>query len=501
MTEVGLWMRRRTIASALAILSASGAANAQTVLWGQAPTDQGQNNAPVYQVPQAPVYAPQQIIQTDPNAPIYYETVPRSPAPVYINPQPSYPAPVESAPPAWRIAPPAENLQNRGPTYEVISPAPLPSRQTDIAPPPPSVFTPEPRSQSSRPDAVREFASELEALITLAERYRAASPGFIEDLKELADKYETLPLEVVVTDPPKSSPKAQTDALFGGQDNETTVAAVPELDPEGEASQEPFETPIESEAPAQPEAQVIAEPNEAELPATSASEPEPEMVEMPADLPPTSAAIVYLRDDFADGDFVNGTTWAVRQGVWEVDPLFGLRAKFQRDPEPASITPSDLLQYLIGSETPINDAEPENNAALIEAQVSLGNAFSLVANITDHAGEGATHFIVHQGGANWLGYRLELRGGVRPLVVLTRRGASGYKDIMKVEAPGLTTGKSHQLRWARLSDGQMFVLIDGKPVITARDTVFQQGWTGVGYFIAGGDVSLRNIRIAEPVEQ
>jgi hypothetical protein len=161
-----------------------------------------------------------------------------------------------------------------------------------------------------------------------------------------------------------------------------------------------------------------------------------------------------------------------------------------------------LLQYLIGDAKPeAPAATADNGAALIEAQTNIGNAFSLVATVTDHGGEGAAHFIMHQGGANWLGYRLELRAGPRPLVVLARRGSSGYKDIMKVEAPAFSTGKPHQLRWARLSDGQMFVLIDGRPIITARDTVFRQPFTGFGYFTAEADISMRNIRIAEPVEQ
>ena len=231
-------------------------------------------------------------------------------------------------------------------------------------------------------------------------------------------------------------------------------------------------------------------------------EPDPEPQELPQALPPTSAAVVYLRDDFSDGDYLTNPTWSVRQGQFTVDPAFGLRPALPETSEPAQVTPQTLLQYLIGDAKPeAPKPSGESGASLIEAPVAIGNAFSLVTTITDHGGEGAAHFIVHQGGANWLGYRLELRAGPRPLVVLARRGSSGYKDIMKVEAPAFTTGKPHQLRWARLSDGQMFVLIDGRPVITARDTVFRQPWTGFAWVTADAGVSMRNIRIAEPVER
>ena len=492
-------MRRNTIVSALALIGFGGAANAQTVLWEQTPNDATTGTAPVYQAPSAQGYVPGGLPQPVQSPPIYYENAPRAPAPVYIDPQPAYTPPAETQPPPlWQVVPqrPAPAAPQAGPVYQVpgAQPAPPPAPVL-AAPPQPAPGVDVPVARSAQPDAVRSFARELDALISLAERYRAASPGFIEDLKDLAEKYETIPLEPVTAAAGPDDP----DALFGGDDNESTVAALPPPPPPPEVTPEPEEAAV---APAE------TAPETGEAVATVVA-PAPEQVpeaevvttEMPGELPPTTSAIVYLRDDFADGDFVNGTNWAVRQGSWQVDPTFGLRAVSQSQRDDATITPSDLLQYLIGTDTPASETEPENNAALIEAQSSIGNAFSLVANITDHAGEGATHFIVHQGGANWLGYRLELRGGIRPLVVLTRRGASGYKDISKVEAPGLTTGKSHQLRWARLSDGQMFVLIDGKPVITARDTVFQQGWTGFGYFIAGGDVSLRNIRIVQPVEQ
>ena len=64
-----------------------------------------------------------------------------------------------------------------------------------------------------------------------------------------------------------------------------------------------------------------------------------------------------------------------------------------------------------------------------------------------------------------------------------------------------TTGKQHELRWARLSDGQMIVLLNNRPIITSRDTVFREDWKGFAFFNAGGDVSIRALRISAPVER
>jgi len=511
-------MFRTTAASLLALATAILPAQAQTVLYGEQPTAR-----PAFPQPQPYFVEPQQAPLA--TQPLYYETIP-VPQPPAIQPPVVYEpeqgvrsfrvipqqgvTPTQPFAPAERYQPPRPQSQDI--FVEPAAPRQVQPRQTQprqtqpmAAPVNPQARqtartdTPEPAITES--EALQDFSDELSRIVSLGERYRAASPGFLEDLRSLAAKYSDLPVradsaegsepparaELVGPPPPSDPPSAEeppVDTLEATGDAEVAMSAesVPGPEPVGEPD---------------PESAIVLAPD---------LEPEPEMAaepqELPQALPPTSAAVVYLRDDFADGEYLSNPSWNVRQGQFTVDPAFGLRPFSPEAAEPAQVTPQALLQYLIGDgkpETPVPTGD--SGASLIEAQTDIGNAFSLVTTITDHGGEGAAHFIMHQGGANWLGYRLELRAGPRPLVVLARRGSSGYKDIMKVEAPAFTSGKPHQLRWARLDDGQMFVLIDGRPIITARDTVFRQGWKGFAYFTAEADISMRNIRIAEPVER
>ena len=506
-------MPRTTAASLFALAFAALPAQAQTVLYGDPPPPQ-----PIFPQPQ-PYFGGAQPVPAQP--PLYYETVPA------VQPPPVFPddervrrfrtipqgetVPTRPIAPAERYWPPAAPAR---PDPAVAAPAPA----APVLPAPPTIARPEPRPAAPppapRPDggerpraeapvapgprvteseALRDFSTELARIVTLGERYRAATPGFLEDLRALSEKYAALPVRIETAAAPEPEPEQEEQELVGPPPPSDLLAA---------GDGEP-DAPGETEMAMAPEPEPEPEPDPAPEPAM-ASEPDPgaEPEELPQALPPTSAAVVYLRDDFSDGDYLSNPAWSVRQGQFTVDPAYGLRPFSPESAEPAQVTPQALLQYLIGDSKPeAPKPSGESGASLIEAPVSIGNAFSLVTTITDHGGEGAAHFIVHQGGANWLGYRLELRAGPRPLVVLARRGSSGYKDIMKVEAPAFTTGKPHQLRWARLSDGQMFVLIDGRPVITARDTVFRQPWTGFAWFTADADVSMRNIRIAEPVER
>jgi len=519
-------MLRTTTASLIALATAILPAGAQTVLYGEQPVAR-----PAFPPPQ-PYYAPppQQVpLQTQP---LYYESVPAvQPPPVVFEPEPDArrfrPVPPQALPQQGitqtRPLGPVEQYQP--PSGAIFVPPAPPASQfapsepqpvPQAAPRPPVPPQPALRAEPAAPEiteseALRDFSDELARIVSLGERYRAASPGFLEDLKELAERYRAMPV-----DPDGAEEREPEQAEFvgppppaGAPAAGTPPADPPEIDEPVEDAED--ETPGETEMAMMPEPE--PQPVPVPLPLTASDAPMdlipdgvveavPAPVELPQALPPTSAATVYLRDDFMDGDYLSNPAWNVRQGQFTVDPAFGLRPFAPEMVEPAQVTPQVLLQYLIGDGKPeVQEAAGDSGASLIEAQTDIGNAFSLVTTITDHGGEGAAHFIMHQGGANWLGYRLEVRAGPMPLVVLARRGSSGYKDIMKVEAPGFTTGKPHQLRWARLADGQMFVLIDGRPIITARDTVFRQGWKGFAYFTAEADISMRNIRIAEPVER
>ena len=368
-------------------------------------------------------------------------------------------------PPAPGQAPPGP-----APTVDVSLPAPTPEAQGDSIEAPSS---PAPAFAAPGTDRGPQMSAELDALLAVGERYRAASPGFLEDLKTLARKYrDPLPPAPtpVALDP--SAPPA-TDDLAALPEQQTTdpLAVEPNLAPSDPATVSPFDSGGEAVTVVPP-------------------------------LDPGSVSFAYLEDDFTDGEIDNNPSWRVRQGDWAVDPKYGLRAKTPEQVSDAPVSPKELLKVLLTGDAPAsNGTSAAPQAALIEAQTDIGNAFSFAARIVDHAGTGTAHFIMHQGGSNWLGYRLELRSGPRPVVVLTRRGSNGYKDITKVSAPEFTTGKEHELRWARLSTGQMIVLLNGRPIITSRDTVFRENWSGFAFFNAGGDVSIRTIRVSAPVER
>ena len=58
----------------------------------------------------------------------------------------------------------------------------------------------------------------------------------------------------------------------------------------------------------------------------------------------------------------------------------------------------------------------------------------------------------------------------------------------------LSWNSGEESNFVNTSSGQMLVILDGRPIITSRDTVFCEDWKGFAFFNAGDDVSIRVLR-------
>lgn len=450
-------MKRATATALVLALAASAtSAGAQTVLWGGSSSPASPSGgSPVYN---GPIYNPQPTTPTLPGyggglAPPTPTTTPPgygggltpipTPVPSVVRPGPIPPVP---APVATQPRPGASGglISAPDPTYQNWGggggPGGGASRWGE----------PEPQYGEWRNDEAeraQELVQNLERLLRAAERQRAADPDFLRDLRRLVDRYE-----------------GRGDFRRDGRD--------------GRGNDRPGTRPVP-----RPDVSVVQPPQ-------------------PPAPPPAPALRSYLEDTFADGDFTRGVIWTPRQGQWRVDPQNGLRSVRPAAPPVTrrQVSPQELLQaLLVGPQSiGLGAQEAPPNAALIEYAQPIGNAFTLKARVTDHsAGEGAAHLIMHQGGVNWNGYRLELRGGPEGRAVLTRRGASGYTDLANAPLRRFAPNVQHDVEWTRAPNGAMTVAVDGETLFSVTDMGFRDNWAGFAFFNAGGDFSLRAVSVQE----
>jgi len=220
-----------------------------------------------------------------------------------------------------------------------------------------------------------------------------------------------------------------------------------------------------------------------------------------------------LFDDFVDGDFTRNPTWSLVTGEFWVEQGYGLRSKAAAATPAAGasngkLSKEQLAISILGAvlqganKTKTNTApaaEPAKKAepAVLSARTRISNSFALTSKFSSWTGEGSFAFALTQGTGS-SGYRVvytpkqAARGATLDLVRVTSRGEG---RIDSVSLNDLEDQKNHSLDWTRTKDGQMAVSIDGKQVLSARDTSFRDPFDAVALINAGADVIVKSVKV------
>lgn len=220
-----------------------------------------------------------------------------------------------------------------------------------------------------------------------------------------------------------------------------------------------------------------------------------------------------LFDDFMDGDFTRNPVWSVVSGEYWVEQGYGLRSKSVAGTAATSndsngkMSKEELAISILGavlqgsnknkSNTQAAPAPVKAEPAVLSSRTRISNAFAITAQLSSWKNEGSYAVAVTQGTGS-AGYRVvynpkqAARGASIELVRVTSRG-EGRIDSASID--GLEDQKSHSLDWTRAKDGQMIVTIDGKQVLSARDTSFRDPFDAVAFVNAGADVIVKSVEV------
>lgn len=205
--------------------------------------------------------------------------------------------------------------------------------------------------------------------------------------------------------------------------------------------------------------------------------------------------VVFLYDDFKDGNYTANPVWKVSAGTWKVDTKgsnTGLSSTIGQAPS-KKITGNDVLNAILGQQ---QQAEPQSTYASIYSAVPMSNVFKMTMKFVSGNTNGPLNIGPYQGANAASAYRLVYQPGNEVGFVLQRVVGNQVTQIGTYNDPvNLEDGKVHELKWQREPTGKMRVYLDGQQLIIATDTKIAgnlDGWLNINQ---GGSYWIREIKV------
>ena len=205
--------------------------------------------------------------------------------------------------------------------------------------------------------------------------------------------------------------------------------------------------------------------------------------------------VVFLYDNFADGNYTANPVWKVSAGTWKVDTKGSTIGLSSTIGQAASnkVTGNDVLKAILGVQ---QQQEPQSTYASIYTAVPMSNVFKMTMKFVSGNVNGPLNIGPYQGASASSAYRLVYQPGNETGFVLQRVIGNQVTQVGAYNDPvNLEDGKVHELKWQREPTGKMRVYLDGQQLIIATDTKIAgnlDGWLNINQ---GGSYWIREIKV------
>jgi hypothetical protein len=208
--------------------------------------------------------------------------------------------------------------------------------------------------------------------------------------------------------------------------------------------------------------------------------------------------VVYLSEDFSDGNYLYNPGWIVDSRRFQVTGFRRLLSEvFVEKPAPAS--PSKEKTSPLGGlfkeilKTPEEEkptsAPSEPQEARIHTLVQIGPEFDIDLTLVSRSSWGSMEVVLMGGSPAVPLYRMIYRpspSAERPIEIVRERDSKSYLIDTAPQYPSLDDGATHRLQWMRDSQGRMQVMVDGKEVLTTFEIYYRDNFTGLALVNKGG---------------
>jgi hypothetical protein len=208
--------------------------------------------------------------------------------------------------------------------------------------------------------------------------------------------------------------------------------------------------------------------------------------------------VVYLSEDFADGDYRNNPTWIVGSGRFQMTGSHRLLSEVSVE-KPAPVSPSKEKTSSLGGlfkeilkkpeEEKTVDTPSAPQEARIHTLVQIGPEFEIGLTLVSRSSWGSMEIVLLGGSPAIPLYRMIYRpspSAERPIEIVRERDGKSYLIDTASQYPSLDDGATHRLQWMRDSQGKMRVMVDGKDVLATYEIYYRDNFTGLALVNKGG---------------
>jgi len=223
--------------------------------------------------------------------------------------------------------------------------------------------------------------------------------------------------------------------------------------------------------------------------------------------------VVFLSDDFSDGDYRSNPAWVVDSGSFQVNASRRLSSEVvqERPATPkASKEKSSPLSGIFRDilSTPKGESKTEAPASVVkEARIhtlaQIGPAFEVDLTLVSRSSSGSMEIVLMGGTPPIPQYRMvyyPAPSAERPIEIIRERDGRSYKIESANQYPSLDDGIPHRIQWSRDSQDLLRVAVDGKEVLSTYDGFYKSPFAGLAFVNKGGTYEWGPILVLQALE-
>ena len=225
--------------------------------------------------------------------------------------------------------------------------------------------------------------------------------------------------------------------------------------------------------------------------------------------------VVFLSEDFSDGDYYNNPEWVVNSGTFRVTKNRRLLSEAAAETKPTPSAPAEkekttplggILKDIL--KTPAEEGKAQGTApAAEEARIytlaSIGPAFEVDLMLVSRSTRGFMELVLLGGDENVPYYRVIYRPSSsreRPIEIVRERDGKSFTIDAAQQYVSLDDNVPHRIQWIRDSKGRMRILIDEKEVLSTYEFYYQRNFTGLAFVNRGGTYEVGPIIVYQAQE-